>query len=105
MDADIELARFAAIDGQPVDEFGIGRAAKAVQQGFPGCQQVDPPGERMPRAFDPGAVRRAMFHGSVMASFCVEGVAHDRLRGVTMTEIEARYTAFCDLTHFETLHL
>ena len=55
--------------------------------------------------FDPGAIRRAMFHGSVMASFCVEGVAHDRLRTVTMTEIEARYAAFCDLTHFETLRL
>ena len=56
-------------------------------------------------AFDPGAIRRAMFHGSVMASFCVEGVAHDRLRTVTMPEIESRYAAFCDLTHFETLRL
>jgi sugar/nucleoside kinase (ribokinase family) len=56
-------------------------------------------------SFDAGAIRRAMFHGSVMASFCVEGVAHDRLRTVTMPEIEARYAAFCDLTHFETLHL
>jgi sugar/nucleoside kinase (ribokinase family) len=56
-------------------------------------------------AFDAGAIRRAMFHGSVMASFCVEGIAHDRLRTVTMPEIEARYTAFCDLTHFEQLHL
>ncbi len=46
-----------------------------------------------------------MFHGSVLASFCVEGIAHDRLRTVTMTEIEARYAAFCDLTHFETLRL
>jgi sugar/nucleoside kinase (ribokinase family) len=56
-------------------------------------------------AFDPGAIRRAMFHGSVMASFCVEGIAHDRLKTVTMPEIETRYAAFCDLTHFETLHL
>jgi sugar/nucleoside kinase (ribokinase family) len=56
-------------------------------------------------AFDAGAIRRAMFHGSVMASFCVEGIAHDRLRRVTMPEIEERYAAFCDLTHFETLHL
>jgi sugar/nucleoside kinase (ribokinase family) len=55
--------------------------------------------------FDPGAIRRAMFHGSVMASFCVEGIAHDRLRTVTKTEIEGRYAAFCDLTHFEALHL
>jgi sugar/nucleoside kinase (ribokinase family) len=54
---------------------------------------------------DPGAIRRAMFHGSVMASFCVEGVAHDRLRTVTSSEIEERYKAFCDLTHFEQLHL
>jgi sugar/nucleoside kinase (ribokinase family) len=56
-------------------------------------------------AFDAGAIRRAMFHGSVMASFCVEGIAHDRLRKVTRTEIEERYASFCDLTHFETLHL
>ncbi len=55
--------------------------------------------------FDAGAIRRAMFHGSVMASFCVEGIAHDRLRTVTKTEIEGRYAAFCDLTHFESLHL
>jgi sugar/nucleoside kinase (ribokinase family) len=56
-------------------------------------------------SLDPGAIRRAMFHGSVMASYCVEGVAHDRLRTVTQTEIESRYTAFCDLTHFETIRL
>ncbi len=56
-------------------------------------------------AFDAGAIRRAMFHGSVMASFCVEGIAHDRLRSVTKPEIEGRYAAFCDLTHFESLHL
>ena len=56
-------------------------------------------------SLDAGAIRRAMFHGSVMASFCVEGVAHDRLRTVTMAEIEGRYTSFCDLTHFEKLHL
>jgi len=56
-------------------------------------------------SFDAGAIRRAMFHGSVMASFCVEGIAHDRLRTVTATEIEARYAKFCDLTHFEALHL
>ncbi len=56
-------------------------------------------------AFDAGAIRRAMFHGSVMASFCVEGIAHDRLRSVNKTAIEDRYAAFCDLTHFETLRL
>jgi len=54
---------------------------------------------------DAAAIRRAIFDGSVMASFCVEGVAHDRLRAVTPPEIEARYAAFCDLTHFEKLHL
>jgi len=54
---------------------------------------------------DAAAIRRAMFDGSVMASFCVEGVAHDRLRTVTPSEIETRYAAFRDLTHFDKLHL
>ena len=46
-----------------------------------------------------------MFYGSVMASFCVEAFSLDRLRDLTAGEIEGRYRAFRDLTHFEDVHL
>jgi sugar/nucleoside kinase (ribokinase family) len=53
----------------------------------------------------PTSVRRAMFYGSVMASFAVEDFSLDRLKRLTPAEIEARYRAFCELTHFENLRL
>ena len=54
---------------------------------------------------NPQSVRRAMFYGSVMASFCVEAFSLDRLRELTQAEIEGRYRAFRDLTHFEDVRL
>jgi sugar/nucleoside kinase (ribokinase family) len=57
------------------------------------------------RDLGPQAVRRAMFYGSVMASFCVEAFSLDRLRDLTQGEIEGRYRAFRDLTHFEDVRL
>ncbi|MDB4964894.1 MAG: PfkB domain protein [Myxococcales bacterium] len=57
------------------------------------------------RDVGPQAVRRAMFYGSVMASFCVEDYSLDRLRTLTDGEIEGRYRAFRDLTHFEDVRL
>jgi sugar/nucleoside kinase (ribokinase family) len=57
------------------------------------------------RDLGPQAVRRAMFYGSVMASFCVEDYSLDRLRSLTEGEIEGRYRAFRDLTHFEDVRL
>ncbi|HWE29037.1 MAG TPA: PfkB family carbohydrate kinase [Polyangia bacterium] len=57
------------------------------------------------RDIGPQAVRRAMFYGSVMASFCVEDYSLDRLRALTDGEIEGRYRAFRDLTHFEDVRL
>jgi sugar/nucleoside kinase (ribokinase family) len=57
------------------------------------------------RDVGPQAVRRAMFFGSVMASFCVEGLGLDKLRDLSPEEIEVRYRAFRDLTHFEDVHL
>jgi sugar/nucleoside kinase (ribokinase family) len=53
----------------------------------------------------PQSVRQAMFYGSVMASFCVEALSLDRLRNLTTGEIEGRYRAFRDLTHFEDVRL
>jgi sugar/nucleoside kinase (ribokinase family) len=57
------------------------------------------------RDLGPQTVRRAMIYGSVLASFCVEAFSLDRLRGLTQDEIEGRYRAFRDLTHFEDVHL
>jgi sugar/nucleoside kinase (ribokinase family) len=57
------------------------------------------------RDLGPQAVRRAMFYGSVMASFCVEAFSLDRLRDLSQGEIEGRYRAFRDLTHFEDVRL
>jgi sugar/nucleoside kinase (ribokinase family) len=57
------------------------------------------------RDLGPQAVRRAMFYGSVMASFCVEDYSLDRLRNLSDGEIEGRFRAFRDLTHFEDVHL
>jgi sugar/nucleoside kinase (ribokinase family) len=56
-------------------------------------------------SLSPQAVRQAMFYGSVMASFCVEALSLDRLRNLTTGEIEGRYRAFRDLTHFEDVRL
>jgi sugar/nucleoside kinase (ribokinase family) len=53
----------------------------------------------------PQSVRQAMFYGSVMASFCVEAMSLDRMRNLTTGEIEGRYRAFRDLTHFEDVRL
>jgi sugar/nucleoside kinase (ribokinase family) len=57
------------------------------------------------RDLGPQAVRRAMFYGSVMASFLVEDFSLDRLRALGDGEIEGRYRAFRDLTHFEDVRL
>jgi sugar/nucleoside kinase (ribokinase family) len=46
-------------------------------------------------------LRRAIVHGSVMASFTVEDFSLDRLRRLTPSEIEQRCAAFHDLVRFE----
>lgn len=57
------------------------------------------------RDLSPTSIRRAMFYGSVMASFCVEAFSLDRLRRLEQAEIEERYRAFRELTHFEDVKL
>lgn len=57
------------------------------------------------RDLSPQSVRRAMFYGSVMASFCVEDYSLDKLRNLSEGDIEGRYRAFRDLTHFEDVRL
>lgn len=47
------------------------------------------------------ACRRAVVHGTVVASFTVQDFSIDRLRTLSMAEIEARYREFQCLTCFE----
>jgi len=45
--------------------------------------------------------RRAIIFGTVLASFTVEKFSLDRLREITLSDIQERYRAFRALTHFE----
>jgi len=51
---------------------------------------------------DGATLRRAVIHGSIVASFCVEGLSVERLVRVQPAELEARYAAFGRLAHFAT---
>ena len=46
-------------------------------------------------------IRRAIVHGSVVASFTVEGFGLERLRTLTLDDIRERYEAFKRFTSFE----
>jgi sugar/nucleoside kinase (ribokinase family) len=46
-------------------------------------------------------VRRAMTYGSVLASFNVEQFGTERIRSLTLDEINERFTEFKRMTHFE----
>lgn len=52
-------------------------------------------------ALDHETFRKAVIHGSALASFCVAGTSVERLVSVTEEEVEARYRAFADLAHFD----
>ena len=49
----------------------------------------------------PEAMKQAIIFGSVMASFTVEAFSLDRLRILDYKEIQARFSEFKRLTHFE----
>ncbi|MFN8557058.1 MAG: PfkB family carbohydrate kinase [Dehalococcoidia bacterium] len=49
----------------------------------------------------PGALRKAIIHGSAIASFTVEEFSVERLRRLTRAEVEQRYREFRHFTHFE----
>lgn len=46
-------------------------------------------------------LKRAVIHGSAMASFCVEEFSLDRLRNVTHSQLQHRLQAFVELVKFE----
>jgi sugar/nucleoside kinase (ribokinase family) len=48
-------------------------------------------------------LRRAMTYGSVMASFNVEEFGTERVRRLTIDEINARFAEFKHMTHFEAI--
>lgn len=50
---------------------------------------------------DEAAMRRAMIFGSVMASFNVEEFGTERVKRLTHEEINERFRAFKQMTHFE----
>ena len=50
---------------------------------------------------DDAAMRRAMIFGSVMASFNVEEFGIERVSRLTHAEINDRFKAFKQMTHFE----
>lgn len=47
------------------------------------------------------SLRRAIAHGTVIASFAVEDFGLDRLRTLSKDELEQRYDAFVALTQLE----
>ncbi len=51
-------------------------------------------------SLDEATIRRAIIHGSVMASFNVEEFSCDRLRRLTRDEIAVRVDEFRKMTHF-----
>ena len=46
-------------------------------------------------------LRKAMIYGSVLASFCVEAFSLERLRKLSMDEINERYETFKPMSQFE----
>ena len=46
-------------------------------------------------------LRKAMIYGSVLASFCVEAFSLERLRSLSMDEIDERYETFKMMSQFE----
>jgi sugar/nucleoside kinase (ribokinase family) len=46
-------------------------------------------------------IKRAMIHGTAVASFTVEALGVERLATVTRDEVEARYREFLDFTNCE----
>jgi len=50
---------------------------------------------------DHDSLRKAVVHGSVIASYCVEDFSLTRLETLTQAEIKERYDAFKSMSHFE----
>jgi len=86
---------YFAIPAYPLESvFDPTGAGDTFAGGFMGYLSSQP-------ALDEGAMRRAMIFGSVMASFNVEEFGTDRVHRLTLDEINERFRAFKQMTHFE----
>lgn len=56
---------------------------------------------RVGGGFELPSLRRALVHGAIVASFTIEDFSIDRLRTLTLAQIEARYREMRAMTHFE----
>jgi sugar/nucleoside kinase (ribokinase family) len=50
-----------------------------------------------------GGIKRALVHGTAVASFTVESLGIDRLASITRDDVQARYRELLEFTSFETL--
>jgi cytidine kinase len=53
--------------------------------------------------FDFVDLKRAVVHGSILASFCVESFSLYRLTHLTKDELQARYEQFREMSHYDAL--
>jgi sugar/nucleoside kinase (ribokinase family) len=88
---------FFALPGYPLEEvLDPTGAGDSFAGGFLGY--LDAHGDEQA---DQQLLRRAMTYGSVMASFNVEQFGTERVRGLTLDEINERFAEFKEITHFE----
>ena len=87
-----------AVPGLPLEEV---RDPTGAGDSFAGGFLGYLDGARIAGTYDESALRRAMVHGSVMASLNVEGFGTDRVSTVTPAELGERYEDFKRLMTFE----
>jgi len=94
-------AGFFALPGYPLEEVqdptGAGDSFAGGFLGYIDAHAGEEPSDEL--------IRRAMTYGSVMASFNVEEFGTERVRRLTMEEINERFSEFKRITHFEAVPL
>jgi sugar/nucleoside kinase (ribokinase family) len=50
-----------------------------------------------------GGIKRALVHGTAVASFTVESLGIDRLASITRDDVQTRYRELLEFTSFETI--
>ena len=92
---------FFALPGYPLEEVldptGAGDSFAGGFLGYLDAHTSEGPSDEL--------IRRAMTYGSVMASFNVEEFGTERVRRLTLEEINERFAEFKRITHFEAVPL
>jgi sugar/nucleoside kinase (ribokinase family) len=92
---------FFALPGYPLEEVrdptGAGDSFAGGFLGYLDAHTGEGPSDEL--------IRRAMTYGSVMASFNVEEFGTERVRRLTLEEINERFAEFKRITHFEAVPL